>query len=104
MHLSNYEKNHTVDKGMTEEEHGRNCPACSPDPAQQGPCTAAHIKTCWQEEWDKISAETHHYLVSSIVEQLFSVVKKNSMSLLCKHVYLYTYMYRCMHWAYTDSL
>ncbi len=53
-------------------------PACSPDLSpienvwrilkrkmrQRRPRTVAHLKTCLQEEWDKITPETLHHLVS----------------------------------------
>ncbi len=34
-------------------------------------------KTCLQEEWDKITPETLHHLVSSVPKRLLSVVKRN---------------------------
>ncbi len=37
--------------------------------------TVAHLKTCLQEEWDKITPETLHHLVSSVPKRLLSVVK-----------------------------
>ncbi len=37
----------------------------------------AHLKTCLQEEWDKITPETLHHLVSSVPKRLLSVVKRN---------------------------
>ncbi len=66
-------------------------PACSPDLSpienvwrilkckmrQQRPRTVAHLKTCLQEEWDKITPETLHHLVSSVPKCLLSVVKRN---------------------------
>ncbi len=66
-------------------------PACSPDLSpienvwrilkrkmrQRRPRTVAHLKTCLQEEWDKITPETLHHLVSSVPKHLFSVVKRN---------------------------
>ncbi len=66
-------------------------PACSPDLSpienvwrilkrkmrQRRPCTVAHLKTCLQEEWDKITPETLHHLVSSVPKRLLSVVKRN---------------------------
>ncbi len=39
--------------------------------------TVAHLKTCLQEEWDKITPETLHHLVSSVPKRLLSVVKRN---------------------------
>ncbi len=42
---------------------------------QRRPCTVAHLKTCLQEEWDKITPETLHHLVSSVPKRLLSVVK-----------------------------
>ena len=49
-------------------------PACSPDMAttenvwcilkRKRPCTVAHLKTCLQEEWDKMTPETLHHLAS----------------------------------------
>ncbi len=65
-------------------------PACSPDLSpienvwrilkckmrQRRPRTVAHLKTCLQEEWDKITPETLHHLVSSVPKRLLSVVKK----------------------------
>ncbi len=64
-------------------------PACSPDLSpienvlcilkrkmrQRRPRTVAHLKTCLQEEWDKITPETLHHLVSSVPKRLLSVVK-----------------------------
>ncbi len=44
---------------------------------QRRPHTVAHLKTCLQEEWDKITAETLHHLVSSVPKRLLSVVKRN---------------------------
>src|SRR4029434_10484147 len=55
-------------------------PACSPDlsPMENVWCilkckmcqrrhrTLAHLKTCLQEEWDKVTPETLHHLVSSV--------------------------------------
>ncbi len=41
------------------------------------PRTVAHLKTCLQEEWDKITPETLHHLVSSVPKRLLSVVKRN---------------------------
>ncbi len=41
---------------------------------QRRPRTVAHLKTCLQEEWDKITPETLHHLVSS-VPPFLSVVK-----------------------------
>ncbi len=66
-------------------------PACSPDLSpienvwrilkskmrQRRPHTVAHLKTCLQEEWDKITPETLHHLVSSVPKRLLSVVKRN---------------------------
>ncbi len=66
-------------------------PACSPDLSpienvwrilkhkmrQQRPHTVAHLKTCLQEEWDRITPETLHHLVSSVPKRLLSVVKRN---------------------------
>ncbi len=66
-------------------------PACSPDLSpienvwrilkrkmrQRRPRTVAHLKTCLQEEWDKITPETLHHLVSSVPKRLLSVVKRN---------------------------
>ncbi len=66
-------------------------PACSPDLSpienvwrilkrkmrQRRPRTVAHLKTCLQEEWDKITPETLHHLVSSVLKRLLSVVKRN---------------------------
>ncbi len=65
-------------------------PACSPDLSpienvwrilkrkmrQRRPRTVAHLKTCLQEEWDKITPETLHHLVSSVPKRLLSVVKR----------------------------
>ncbi len=59
-------------------------PACSPDLSlienvwrilkrkmrQRRPRTVAHLKTCLQEEWDKITPETLHHLVSSVSKRL----------------------------------
>ncbi len=59
-------------------------PACSPDLSpienvwrilkrkmrQRRPRTVAHLKTCLQEEWDKITPETLHHLVSSVPKRL----------------------------------
>ncbi len=59
-------------------------PACSPDRSpienvwrilkrkmrQRRPRTVAHLKTCLQEEWDKITPETLHHLVSSVPKRL----------------------------------
>ncbi len=42
---------------------------------QRRPRTVAHLKTCLQEEWDKITPETLHHLVSSVPKRLLSVVK-----------------------------
>ncbi len=64
-------------------------PACSPDLSpienvwrilkrkmrQRRPRTVAHLKTCLQEEWDKITPETLHHLVSSVPKRLLSVWK-----------------------------
>ncbi len=66
-------------------------PACSPDLSpienvwrilkrkmrQRRPRTVAHLKTCLQEEWDKLTPETLHHLVSSVPKRLLSVVKRN---------------------------
>ncbi len=66
-------------------------PACSPDLSpienvwrilkrkmrQRRPRTVAQLKTCLQEEWDKITPETLHHLVSSVPKRLLSVVKRN---------------------------
>ena len=66
-------------------------PACSPDLSpienvwrilkrkmrQQRPCTVAHLKTCLQEEWDKVTPETLPHSVSYVPKRLFSVVKRN---------------------------
>ncbi len=66
-------------------------PACSPNLSpienvwrilkrkmrQRRPRTVAHLKTCLQEEWDKITPETLHHLVSSVPKRLLSVVKRN---------------------------
>ncbi len=66
-------------------------PACSPDLSpienvwrilkrkmqQRRPRTVAHLMTCLQEEWDKITPETLHHLVSSVPKRLLSVVKRN---------------------------
>ncbi len=66
-------------------------PACSPDLSpienvwrilkrkmrQRRPRTVAHFKTCLQEEWDKITPETLHHLVSSVPKSLLSVMKRN---------------------------
>ncbi len=70
---------------------GTDWPACSPDLSpienvrrilkrkmrQRRPRTVAHLKTCLQEEWDKITPETLHHLVSSVPKRLLSVVKRN---------------------------
>ncbi len=70
---------------------GLDWPACSPDLSpienvwrilkrkmrQRRPRTVAHLKTCLQEEWDKITPETLHHLVSSVPKRLLSVVKRN---------------------------
>src|SRR4029434_7522951 len=59
-------------------------PACSPDLSpienvwcilkhkmrQRRPRTVAHLKTWLQEEWDKVTAETPHHLVSSVPKHL----------------------------------
>ncbi len=66
-------------------------PACSPDLSpienvwhilkrkmrQRRPRTVAHLKTWLQEEWDKITPETLHHLVSLVPKRLLSVVKRN---------------------------
>lgn len=64
-------------------------PACSPDLSlnvwgtfkckmrQRRPHTVIHLQTCLQEEWDKITPETLHHLVSSVPKCLLSVVKRN---------------------------
>src|SRR4029434_4783101 len=66
-------------------------PACSPDLSpienvwrilkcktlQRRPRAVAHLKTCLQEEWDKVTPETFPHLVSSVPKRLLSVVKKN---------------------------
>ncbi len=44
---------------------------------QRRPRTVAQLKTCLQEEWDKITPETLHHLVSSVPKRLLSVVKRN---------------------------
>ncbi len=44
---------------------------------QRRPRTVAHLKTGLQEEWDKITPETLHHLVSSVPKRLLSVVKRN---------------------------
>ncbi len=58
-------------------------PACSPDLSpienvwrilkrkmrQRRPRTVAHLKTCLQEEWDKITPETLHHLVSATLAE-----------------------------------
>ncbi len=65
-------------------------PACSPDLSpienvwrilkrkmrQRRPRTVAHLKTCLQEEWDKITPETLHHLVSSVPKRLFKCCEK----------------------------
>ncbi len=68
-----------------EEEGTGTCwPACSPvlspienvwriwsaKMRQRRPRTVAHLKTCLQEEWDKITPETLHHLVSSVPKRL----------------------------------
>ncbi len=72
-------------------------PACSPDLSpienvwrilkrkmrQRRPRTVAHLKTCLQEEWDKITPETLHHLVSSVPKRLLSVVKSVATFVLC---------------------
>ncbi len=44
---------------------------------QRRPRTVAQLKTCLQEEWDKITPETLNHLVSSVPKRLLSVVKRN---------------------------
>ncbi|XDV36000.1 hypothetical protein PO909_005854 [Leuciscus waleckii] len=44
---------------------------------QRRPRTVAHLKNCLQQEWDKITPETLHHLVSSVPKRLLSVVKRN---------------------------
>ncbi len=65
-------------------------PACSPDLSpienvwrilkrkmrQRRPRTVAHLKTCLQEEWDKITPETLHHLVSSVPKTSFKCCEK----------------------------
>ncbi len=65
-------------------------PACSPDLSpienvwrilkrkmrQRRPRTVAHLKTCLQEKWDKITPETLHHLVSSVPKRLFKSCEK----------------------------
>ncbi len=83
---------HTLQSLAAEEEGtGTDWPACSPDLSpienvwrilkrkmrQRRPRTVAHLKTCLQEEWDKITPETLHHLVSSVPKRLLSVVKRN---------------------------
>ncbi len=77
-------------KVLAAEEEGTGT-ACSPDLSpienvwrilkrkmrQRRPRTVAHLKTCLQEEWDKITPETLHHLVSSVPKRLLSVVKRN---------------------------
>ncbi len=43
----------------------------------EDPVLLPHLKTCLQEEWDKITPETLHHLVSSVPKRLLSVVKRN---------------------------
>ncbi len=43
---------------------------------QRRPRTVAHLKTFLQEEWDKITPETLHHLVSSVPKRLLSVCEK----------------------------
>ncbi len=38
--------------------------------------TVAHLKTCLQEEWDKITPETLHHLVSSVPKRLLRCCEK----------------------------
>ncbi len=79
-------------KVLAAEEEGRvlDWPACSPDLSpienvwrilkrkmrQRRPRTVAHLKTCLQEEWDKITPETLHHLVSSVPKQSFKCCEK----------------------------
>ncbi len=72
-------------------------PACSPDLSpienvwrilkrkmrQRRPRTVAHLKTCLQEEWDKITPETLHHLVSSVPKRLLSVSLLSQLFLEC---------------------
>ncbi len=72
-------------------------PACSPDlypienvwrilkrkMRQRRPRTVAHLKTCLQEEWDKITPETLHHLVSSVPKRLLSVSLLSQLFLEC---------------------
>ncbi len=61
-------------------------PACSPDLSpienvwrilqQRRPRIVAHLKTCLQEEWDKITPETLRHLVSSVPKRLLSCEKE----------------------------
>ncbi len=44
---------------------------------QRRPRTVAHLETCLKEEWDKITPETLHHLVSSVPKRFLSVVKRN---------------------------
>ncbi len=43
---------------------------------QRRPRTVAHLKTCLQEEWDKITPETLHHLVSSVPKTSFKCCEK----------------------------
>ncbi len=43
---------------------------------QRRPRTVAHLKTCLQEEWDKITPETLHHLVSSVPKRLLKCCEK----------------------------
>ncbi len=48
---------------------------------QRRPRTVAHLKTCLQEEWDKITPETLHHLVSSVPKRLFKCLWKGMATL-----------------------
>ncbi len=57
--------------------------------------TVAHLKTCLQEEWDKITPETLHHLVSSVPKRLLSVVKRNGNITKCKCFTVPTFFGMC---------
>ena len=44
---------------------------------QRRPYTVTHLKTCFQEEWDKVTPEKLPHLLSSVPKRLLSVVKRN---------------------------
>ena len=77
-----------------------------------------NLKTSLQEEWDKITPETLHSLVSIVPEHLFSVVRRTSILLVVRalmflllldcvarlkcHFFSYIYIY-LIKWSWWDK-